>query len=368
MNAPFGYHLNQDSQGDFKVFKHGAIWQRCALPFLILPGAALAHHSLLTYDVDEIVEIEGEVTNVFWRNPHVQLTVRAVDDDGGERVWTVEGSPVNSMERAGIDQAVVSVGDYVSLAGHPSGLAEDELRLVLLTPAGGQTVLIDADSAAALGLVSEDSLAVRTGEATAAISADDLDVDGIFRVWTNRDRHWMQDVRGWWAKSHPLTESAQASLDAWDPVTDDPAKQCIPAGMPEAMLMPFPIEFVDQGDIMVLNIEEWDNSRTIHLNADPDAEAPPSRLGYSVGRWEDDTLIVETSRIDYPYFNDQGIPQSEALAMVERFTLSENGTKLDWTATVTDPETFTEPIIMPEFHWDWIPGQEIKPYNCVVAE
>ena len=49
-------------------------------------------------------------------------------------------------------------------------------------------------------------------------------------------------------------------------------------------------------------------------------------------------------------------------------TLSENGTKLDWTATVTDPETFTEPIIMPEFHWDWIPGQEIKPYNCVVAE
>ena len=41
---------------------------------------------------------------------------------------------------------------------------------------------------------------------------------------------------------------------------------------------------------------------------------------------------------------------------------------LPWTATVTDPETFTEPIIMPEFHWDWIPGREIKPYNCVVAE
>ena len=77
---------------------------------------------------------------------------------------------------------------------------------------------------------------------------------------------------------------------------------------------------------------------------------------------------METSRIDYPYFNDQGIPQSEDLEIVERFTLSENGTKLDWTATVTDPETFTEPIIMPELHWDWIPGQTIKPYNCVVAE
>lgn len=350
------------------MFKSRAIRTLTILWLSFLSGATVAHHSLLTYDTSEIVEIEGEVTDVFWRNPHVQLTVRAVDDEGGERIWTVEGSPVNSMERAGIDQALVSVGESVSLAGHPSGLSADELRLVLLTPANGQTVLIDADSAAALGLVSDDSLAVRTGDATAAIAADDLDVDGIFRVWTNRDRHWMRDVRAWWARSHPLTESAQTRLDAWDPVTDDPAKQCVPAGMPEAMLMPFPIEFVDQGDIIVLNIEEWDNSRRIHLNADPEADVPPSRLGYSVGRWEGDTLIVETSRIDYPYFNDQGIPQSEDLEIVERFTFSENNTKLDWTATVTDPETFTEPIIMPEFHWDWIPGQEIKPYNCVVAE
>jgi hypothetical protein len=37
-------------------------------------------------------------------------------------------------------------------------------------------------------------------------------------------------------------------------------------------------------------------------------------------------------------------------------------------ATVTDPETFTEPISMPEFHWDWIPGQELKPYNCTVDD
>ena len=337
--------------------------------FTLLSGAAFPHHSLLTYDVNQIVEIEGEVTDVFWRNPHVQLTVRSVDDNGGERIWTVEGSPVNVMERAGIDQALVTVGEYVSLAGHPSGIAEDELRLVLLTPANSRTMVVDADSAAALGLLSDASLAIGTADGTTDYSAADLDVEGIFRVWTNRDRHWTaRDARVWWAREHPLTESAQASLDAWDPETDDLAKQCIPAGMPEAMLMPFPIEFVDQGDILVLNIEEWDNSRTIHLNADSDADVAPSRLGYSVGRWEGDTLIVETSRIDYPYFNDQGIPQSEHLEIVERFTLSENGTKLDWTATVTDPETFTEPIVMPEFHWDWIPGQEIKPYNCVVAE
>ena len=349
------------------MFKSGTVQTLTILGPSFLAGTALAHHSLLTYDTGEIVEFEGEVTDVFWRNPHVRLVVRSVDEAGDERIWTAEGSPVNAMERAGIHQALVAVGDHVRLAGHPSGFSENEVRLVLLVQDDGQAYAIDADSVAAFGLLADAPQVIRTGDA-AAIAADGLDVDGIFRVWTNRDRHWMRDSREWWARTHPLTEAAQARLDAWDQETDDPAKQCIPAGMPEAMLMPFPIEFVDQGDSIVLNIEEWDNSRTIHLNADPDADVPPSLLGYSVGHWEGDTLIVETSRIDYPYFNDQGIPQSEDLEIVERFTLSENGTKLDWTATVTDPETFTEPIIMPEFHWDWIPGQEIKPYNCVVAE
>ena len=351
------------------MYKSGAIQTLAILSLAILSGTAFAHHSLLTYDTSDVVEFEGEVTDVFWRNPHVRLIVRSVDEAGSERIWTAEGAPVNTMERAGIDQALVAVGEHVRLAGNPSGLSEDEVRLVMLTPADGQAYALDPETAVALGLVTDASEVFRAGGPTAATGGGGLEVDGIFRVWTNRDRHWTsRDARIWWARSHPMTESAQASLDAWDPVEDDLAKQCIPAGMPEAMLMPFPIEFVDQGDILVLNIEEWDNSRTIHLNANPDADVSPSRLGYSVGRWEGDTLIVETSRIDYPYFNDQGIPQSEDLEIVERFTLSENGTKLDWTATVTDPETFTEPIIMPELHWDWIPGQTIKPYNCVVAE
>ena len=329
---------------------------------------AVAHHSLLVYDASEIVEIEGEVTDVFWRNPHIRLTVRTVGGDGDERVWTIEGPPVNSMQRAGIDRTIVTVGEHISLVGHPSSLSEHEMGLVLLTPADGRTVAVDVDAADALGLLADASLAIPTGAVAAEFTADARDAEGIFRVWTNRDRHWIRDVRAWWARSHPLTESAQVRLDAWDPETDDLAKQCIPAGMPEAMLMPFPIEFIDRGDTIILNIEEWDNSRTIHLNAGPDADVPPTRLGYSVGRWEGNTLIVETSRIDYPYFNDQGIPQSEALTIIERFTLSQGDTRLDWTATVTDPETFTEPIIMPELHWDWVPGQEVKPFNCVVAE
>ena len=101
--------------------------------------------------------------------------------------------------------------------------------------------------------------------------------------------------------------------------------------------------------------------------ADPESQ-PPSHLGYSVGRWDGNTLIVETSRIDYPFFDDRGTPMSEAVEIVERFTLSEDEASLDWTAVVTDPLTFTEPVAMPEMHWEWIPGQELKDYNCTVAD
>lgn len=342
---------------------------RCLSVVLFLaPAATLAHHSLLAFDSSEIAEFEGEVEGVFWRNPHVRLTVRAADEGGDERIWTVEGASVNAMERAGINQAVVNVGDHVKLVGHPSSSTEGLVRPVLLTLDDGQVFVLDQDSASAYGLESNATRVVQTGNASDAASAEDLKAEGIFRVWTNRDRHWIRDARDWWARAHPLTASARAALAEWDEETDDYAAQCIPAGLPEAMLMPFPIEFVDQGDTIILNIEEWDNSRTIYLDADPDADVAYTRLGYSVGRWEGDTLHVETKRINYPYFNDQGIPQTDAVEIVEAFTLSENDTRLDWAATLTDPGTFTEPVALPEMHWDWIPGQAIKPYNCVVDE
>ena len=331
-----------------------------------LPAVALAHHSLLSYDQSRIVEFTGEVTDVFWRNPHVRLTVRAVDEDGNEKIWRVEGASVNSMERAGFSEDFVSVGDSIELVGHPSGVRDDDVQPVRITLVNGPTLVLNESSAKTFGLL--DSAAPPTsGDASASVSAEDIEADGIFRVWTNTG-HWSRDVRGWWARDFPLTESARRELAAWNRETDDLAAMCLPAGLPEAMMQPFPIQFIDQGETITLNIEEWDNSRTIFMDADPEADAPYSRLGYSVGRWEGDTLVVETNRINYPFFNDQGIPQSEAVEFVERFTLSEDETRLDWTATLVDPETFTEPVTMHDMHWEWIPANEIKPYDCVVDD
>ena len=90
-------------------------------------------------------------------------------------------------------------------------------------------------------------------------------------------------------------------------------------------------------------------------------------MGRSVGRWEGRTLVVETSDMDWRYVDDLGTPQSEDAVMEERFTMSEDGVRLDWIARITDPVNFTEPVVM-EGAWTWVPGHEIKPFDCALPE
>ncbi|MYF70176.1 MAG: hypothetical protein F4181_09550 [Proteobacteria bacterium] len=93
--------------------------------------------------------------------------------------------------------------------------------------------------------------------------------------------------------------------------------------------------------------------RTIHMNGAGSPSQP--RMGRSVGRWEDRTLIVETRDIaDWRYIDDVGAPQSEDALIDERFTLSEDGTDLSWSARITDPVNYSEPVIM-EHAWTWLP-------------
>ena len=294
--------------------------QVATLWFATAPVAVLAHHSLLGYEKSELIEVDGEVTSIFWRNPHIRLTVSTMVEVGQEVLWTVEGGPINTMERRGISRERIHVGDKIIISGHASTRVENTVQPVLVTLASGETLVLNQESAAAFGLLDET-------EQTASVTADNEVVTaairrahGIFRVWSNRGRHWIQDSREWGVRVHPLRESARLAQEAWNQPTDDVALQCIKAGMPEAMMMPFPIEFLEQDEDMLLYIEEWDNVRTIHMGDDSDlGDLAPSSLGTSVGHWEGNTLVVKTSNINYPFFDDRGTPQSEAVEIVERF-------------------------------------------------
>jgi len=114
--------------------------------------------------------------------------------------------------------------------------------------------------------------------------------------------------------------------------------------MPVPMYQPLSFVFTDNGKTIKLQTEYFGTVRTIHMDDATNPESQPAtHLGYSVGHWEGNSLVVETSRINYPYFNSGGAPMSEDVRVTERFKLSEDQTELAYHLTVVDPLTFTEP-------------------------
>jgi hypothetical protein len=166
---------------------------------------------------------------------------------------------------------------------------------------------------------------------------------------------------------HSFTPSAAAARAAWDPLTDDPGLTCVAQGMPGVMVNPFPIELIDEGERIVLRVEEWDTQRIIFMSEEGAVDVPASPLGHSVGRWDGDTLIVRTTKISWPHYDDVGTPQSADTVVEERFTLADNGSRLEYVQTAVDASAFTEPAVKKGHFW-LEAGAQIKPYDCQLAD
>ncbi len=331
----------------------------------LLPLAALGHHSFAaTFDLSRTIELEGEVTKVLWRNPHVGLTLRTTDDSGAEAVWNLESQSLSVLRRMEITDPFFAVGDIVKVAGYPARRAADGLFVThMLLPSGEEFVFQFGSAPAALrwsdrAWGNTGSWFVESGDASEAER-------GLFRVWAT-------SLAGgeafFWRATYPLTDAASDALAAWDHYRDDPITNCAPKGMPAIMSQPYPLEFVEQGDTIMLRLEEYDTVRTIHMgDAALIDEPPPSLLGHSVGHWEDSALVVKTTGVNWGHFDASGIRLSDDVEFLERFTPLEDGSRLDFELTITDATTFTEPLVLGKA-WYSVPGVRVAPYECTTDE
>lgn len=324
---------------------------------IFLPaGAALAHHAFSAfYDIDDVGEITGEIIETFWINPHAGFRIRT--DDG--EVWNIETAPVNRLQRLGLAESV-SVGERVGFVGAFSRLGRNEVLATNMILPSGEEVLIDPGFAGRLGL--EDRVSSAGGGSAVAADIELDEPDGIYRLWSRAPG---PNDRG---PERTLTEAALASVEAWDPVIDDPALRCIAPGMPVAMDTPFPIAFEEGDGQILLRIEQWDGLRAIHMGSGTAEEDPgDSLMGHSLGRWEGQTLVVETAHISWPYVDEFGTPKSNEYTLVEQFAFTGDNTAMTWEATATDPATYIGPAYLGRVSYVWVPGEEIKPYNCTIA-
>jgi len=332
------------------------MWTHRLICLLALGAApATAHHSVAAnFDSSGTVESEGIVARVAWRNPHILFTITTPDG----RELDLETHSLSIIRRLGAAEPFIDVGDHVKVAGWPARRGDGMFVNNMLLPSGEEFVF--KFERAPADLIWSDRMWGTTENWFAAGGDESAAERGIFRVWstTLAGRSPFIDLA-----AYPLTAAAIAVRDAYDPLTDDPLLNCGAKGMPAIMSNPYPMEFRDRGDTIELRLEEYDTLRTIYMNPATSPAPTPSIYGHSVGRWEGEALVVATSDINWGHFTG-GVPLSEQATVVERFTPTENSSRLEYEATVTDPSTFLEPIVMTRF-WVWLPNARVEPYNCV---
>lgn len=329
-----------------------------------IPLISLAHHTYAEYDQQKTVEIEGVLIKAAWQNPHLSLKVQGVDAGKHPIIWNIEGSSLNAMARMGVPLEDFKVGTRVKAAGWPSKRAADRLYLTNLLGQSGRELVAWRYSKPRWTKVASGygTSAARFEGGTPSTNTS------LFRVWSAQlgvaGAAFDQSVSGHAAGSGPLLTAKARKLAAAAKAASSTLDGCVKKGMPSIMLTPMPIEFVDKGDTINVRVEFNDTVRTIHMRAGANG-APPARtpLGHSTGRWDNKTLVVETTQVDWPWFNF-GIPQSAAVRFVERFTPSADGSRLEYALTSTDPEMLAKPLEQ-KSEWVWHPKEKIMAFNCV---
>ncbi len=122
----------------------------------------------------------------------------------------------------------------------------------------------------------------------------------------------------------------------------DPEGKCFMPGVPRANYMPYPFQILQTSELVMIAYQYANAVRTIHMT-DPGPAPNTSWMGWSVGRWEGDTLVVDVTDLnEQTWFDRAGNFHSDALRVVERYTpLSAN--HLLYEATIEDPNVFTRP-------------------------
>ena len=322
-----------------------------ALLCVALSSGAAAHHSFAAvFEMDTVTEIEGRVTEVHWINPHIKIDVAGNDGQS----WEIEAGPMNLLSRMGIEKSMIEVGATIKVRGNPGRRNARALWVSNILLPNGNELLAAPGAQPHWG-------SKTVGDATDFFVAGDLklpsgSVRSLFRTWSPLISAFPRP-RG----MPSLTDEGRRAQSRYESGQQAVA-DCEVPGMPYAMMSPYPIEIVEQGNRLLIRGEAYDLTRVIYL--EPPASLPaPSPLGLSVGRLSGDELVIETSRIDYHSYGDLGPAQSNQSHVVERFKLGADGVTLEYQITVTDPVMLAEP-------WAWggsfiyRDDAAIRPWNC----
>jgi len=212
-----------------------------------------------------------------------------------------------------------------------------------------------------------------------AVSRASHDLGGVWMPFPDKRENGEPVISGIEEKTRPpLTPWGQARFDAAIPFLgpriqpgkeNNPSLRCEPEAVPKSLILPNPFEIVQIPGRIFMFFEEFHLWRTIWTDGRPLPKSPdPTYLGYSVGRWEGDTLVVETVGFnDKPWVDAYGNPRSEQMHLTERYRRIDHDT-MELRIIMDDPKAYTKTWVSSPRRFKFEPGWEIGEYFCIVDE
>lgn len=306
-----------------------------------LAAPAFPHHSFAAeFDPDSHGTLIGTITRIQFTNPHVRYRVDVVTEDGSIENWELQMSSVTTLRGVGWGPDTVQVGDVITTQGQLGRNGTHKMFIREMEKADGTKLSTNRSRRPELD---PQALGDRDGSefAYGMLNRDHpFDISG---PWNNRYkfRLTVDDLE---PKPTPFTPQARAVYEATEHY-DDYALRCIALGLPRLFGSPYNMEIVDAGSHYIVVHVEHNTPRRIYMDGRSAPEdLPPSSLGFSVGHWEDDVLVIETTHLLPGWLDGSGLPMSgEGTRIVERWEFDERRLSMDRIMTIHDPY-YTEPL------------------------
>ena len=318
-----------------------------------------SHHSDAGLDMESVQSLEGTITEYSMRNPHTYFVVEAMDASGELVEWEIQTGSAISVARRGWTRESLAIGDRVTATVHAAVDGRPYAILRTIEKEGG--------------IVLPTSFNPATGESpltNVAVSASSSTLEGMWMANSSELVSYPGGFDGFFRAELRLTERGAAAQAAYDEFSDEnPETQCIgrpsPAMIVSSNLYPLQIEINEEQQVIMIRIEFWDEERTVYMDgrAHPDI-SERFHSGHSIGWWEGDTLVVDTTNFtDHRSPYQIGVPSGAQKHVVERYRLIEEGTRIAVDFVLEDPEHIAEPLTHAR-ELIYSPQMEISTYDC----
>ena len=331
---------------------------------LLLCGAATAHHGPGQFDSSQPMEVTGIVTDIRFVNPHGYVYFDVTAADGSPVPWRCELQAGSLLRRSGWTEDLFSTGDIITITG-------DQGRREAYACALRSVILADGSILERYGqrrdVVAPPARAVRLADGQLNLAGDWAAAQRRPEGGTGLGGMGPGPGMGPGA-GLDLTQAGLAAIEGVTHEVDNPRFHCMAVNIFFDWEFDRHINRISQTeDAITLTYGFMDIVRTIHMNLDEHpADITPTRAGHSIGRWEDDVLVVDTIGFTEGFISvgPGGVAKhSDAPHAVERFTYDADTQALDRSYVAEDPLYFNgqytgqDTVYLSDVPFD--------PYDCI---